>query len=143
MSDCGECFHGCTQIVSDQCVKYTGDDIASLDIATGDPLSTVEEKLVEYLLTVMDGTGIFPVITPAEVCALLDTYLDDDGAGADLPEILTAFAQAICDLQAQVTAVVADMTTLNGDYNVSTCLSGVVASSDTHAVTPERHVLTL
>ena len=31
---CTNCYNGCVEIVSDKCVRYTGDSIPSLEIAS-------------------------------------------------------------------------------------------------------------
>ena len=59
MSNCNNCFNGCTEIVSDRCVKYTGIAIPSLGIQTGDTLSFVEQALSTFLLSALNGTGIW------------------------------------------------------------------------------------
>ena len=46
MSNCTDCYNGCTEIVSDRCVKYTGIDVPVLGIQTGDTLSHVEESIM-------------------------------------------------------------------------------------------------
>ena len=46
---CSNCFNGCAEIVSDQCVKYTGVPVAVLGIQTGDSLSYVEQSLIGFL----------------------------------------------------------------------------------------------
>jgi len=130
-SGCNDCFNNCSDIVSDQCVKYTGDDISSLGISNGDNLSTVEEKIADYLLTVMDGAGIAPTIDPSYICTLVDGYLPEDPT---LDEIITALVRTACDLQDQITAVVADVATIEADYTIGDCLSGVTASSGTHDI---------
>ena len=35
---CSNCFNGCTEIISDQCVRYTGFNIPALGISNGDTL---------------------------------------------------------------------------------------------------------
>lgn len=125
---CTNCFNGCADITSDQCVKYTGVDITSLGISNGDPLTTVISQLSLYLIDAMDGSGITPDVD--DTCALIAGYL---GAGTTLNDFISALIQASCSLQTQVTAAVADITTLNADYDVD-CLSGVTDSSDTHDV---------
>ena len=134
MSDCTGCFNGCTQIVSDQCVKYTGDDIDLLGIETGDPLSEVIEKAAEYLLSVYTGAGIATGIDLSDLCTLISGKISGDIINLNV--ILLALIDSICDLQTQVTADVSNMTTLNADYNLSTCLSGpgITVSSDTHDI---------
>ena len=125
---CSNCFNGCTDIKSDQCVKYTGNDIVSLGISEGDPLSTVILQLSTYLVDAMDGSGITPDVD--DTCALIAGYL---GAGTSLNDFISALIQAACDLQTQIDAIDASLTTLNSDYDVD-CLDGVVDSDDTHDV---------
>lgn len=129
---CSNCYNGCPEIVSDQCVKYTGLDVPLLGIQNGDSLSYVEAALIEFLSSTINGTGIKPIIDPLIICNLVQQYLPDCGE-LTLNDVLKALIQAACDLQVQVDAIVADLATLNADYDVA-CLSGVVNSSDTHAV---------
>lgn len=132
MSNCAGCYNGCSDIVSDQCVKYTGSPIPSLEIETGDTLAMVEQKIVTYLLTVMDGTGIIPDL-PDTICTLVQTYLPGEG-DITLVDVIAALIQAACDLQTQVTALSASIDTIEADYTIGACLSGVTASSGTHAI---------
>ena len=62
MSNCSNCYNGCTEIVSDRCVKYTGIDVPVLGIQTGDSLSFVEQALITFLTSTLDGTGIYPIV---------------------------------------------------------------------------------
>ena len=128
---CQGCFGGCVETTSDKCVKYTGDTIESLEIENGDSLFAVENAITTYLLTVMNGTGIFPVIDSQLVCTLVSGYLPSQGT-ITLVDILIALVESACDLQTQVTAVANQLTTLEDDYTVS-CLS-VSASAGTHAI---------
>jgi microcystin-dependent protein len=134
-NNCSNCFNGCAEIVSDNCVKYTGENVPELDISTGDSLSSVTEAIFNFLVPALDGTGIKPIITPAYLCDLVKTYLPPctTCTGFTLNEILTAVVRAICDLQAQIDVIDATLTTLNADYDVD-CLDGVVNSDDTHDV---------
>lgn len=127
---CTNCYNNCSEITPDKCVRYTGADISALGIQNGDTLLSVEQKLITYLLSALDGSGIEPAIEPSDLCDLVTGYL---GAGTNLVDIVTALIKSICDLQTQVTDVTADMTTLNADYDVD-CLAGVSNSSDTHLV---------
>lgn len=129
---CSNCFNGCAEIVSDQCVKYTGIDVPVLGIQKGDSLSYVEQALIEFLTSTLDGTGIKIDIPSEIICELVQKYLPDCG-DITVVDLITALIKAACDLQEQVDAVVADIAELNADYNVS-CLSGVTNSSNTHAV---------
>ena len=128
---CESCYNGCVETVSDQCVRYTGIGSEALGITTGDSLLTVENILIDTVVSFLDGTGIDITINPAYYCELVDQYLPV--GTPNLVEVLSALVRAACDLQVQVDAVEAEIAILNADYDVD-CLSGVTDSSDTHAV---------
>lgn len=127
---CTNCDNGCVQIVSDKCVKYTGVDIPTLGISTGDSLCSVEQALADFLITALDGTGIKPTLDPAILCDMISYYLPADPSIVD---IVSALIKAACDLQDQVNAVVQDIATLNAAYTLD-CLPPETDAEDTHAV---------
>jgi len=129
---CSNCFNGCTEIISDQCVKYTGNDIPALGITTGETLASVESKIVTYITNLATGAGIIPVIDPGDLCALVSGFLPESG-DITLNDVISALIQSICSLKTSVDAINATLTTLNADYTIG-CLTGVTASSDTHDV---------
>ena len=135
MSNCTNCYNGCTEIVSDRCVKYTGIDVPALGIQTGDTLSHVESSIINFLVPVLNGTGVKPIIDDAIICTTVRQYLPicTTCTGFTLNEVLSAIIKAACDLQEQIDAIVAELAILNGDYTIG-CLTGVTASSDTHAI---------
>jgi len=134
MSNCSNCYNGCTEIVSDRCVKYTGIDVPVLGIQTGDSLSFVEQALITFLTSTLDGTGIIPIIDNTIICNVVKQYLPDCGA-LTLNNILSALTQAACTLQEQIDVVVAELAELNADYTLpEDCLADVTASSDTHDI---------
>ena len=47
---CSNCFNGCAETTSDQCVKYTGVDIPELGITKGDPLSLVLLQITNAII---------------------------------------------------------------------------------------------
>ena len=132
MSNCSNCYNGCTEIVSDRCVKYTGIDVPVLGIQTGDSLSYVEQALITFLTSTLDGTGVKIDLGDTVVCTLVNKYLPTC-KDLSIVDISKALIEAACDLQEQVDAVVADIAVLNADYTIG-CLTGVTASSDTHAI---------
>ena len=132
MSNCSNCYNGCTEIVSDRCVKYTGIDVPVLGIQTGDSLSYVEQALITFLTSTLDGTGVKIDLGTTVVCNLVQQYLPTC-KDLSIVDISKALIQAACDLQAQVDAIDADLAILNADYSIG-CLTGVTASSDTHAI---------
>ena len=134
MSNCSNCYNGCTEIVSDRCVKYTGIDVPVLGIQTGDSLSFVEQALITFLTSTLDGTGITIDLSNIDVCELVNKYLPTCG-NLSLVDVLKALVKAACDLQEQVDVLDAEIAALNADYTLPTdCLTGVTASSDTHAI---------
>jgi microcystin-dependent protein len=132
MSDCQNCYNGCTEIVSDRCVKYTGIAVPALGIQTGDTLSSIEQSLIAFLLSALDGTGIVIDLSEINICSIVQSYLPISG-DITIVDISKALIQASCDLQEQDDVIVAELAILNADYTIS-CLEGVTASSDTHSI---------
>lgn len=129
---CSNCYNGCTEIVSDKCVRYTGIDVPVLGIKTGDSLSYIEQALIEFLTASIDGTGILPIINPATLCDLVENNLPTCG-DISLNDVLDALIKSACSLQTQIAGINSTLDVLNGDYTIG-CLTGVTSSSDTHAV---------
>jgi microcystin-dependent protein len=133
---CNNCYNGCVETTSDKCVRYTGNNVEDLSIETGDSLYVVEQALIDAVVSFLDGTGIDITINPSAYCALVTSYLPECKPVCAPPtavELFEALVKAACDLQTQVTAVNATLATLNADYTID-CLTGVTASSDTHAI---------
>jgi microcystin-dependent protein len=129
---CSNCYNGCTEIVSDKCVRYTGIDVPILGIQTGDSLSYVEQALIEFLTSTLDGTGIKLTIYPEIICEVVTQYLPDC-EDLNALNLFKALIQAACDLQAQIDVIVAELAALEGNYDVE-CLTGVSATSGTHDI---------
>ena len=129
---CSNCYNGCTEIVSDKCVRYTGIDVPVLGIKTGDSLSYVEQALIEFLTSTLDGSGIIPIIDPDIICTVVKDYLPTCG-DISVNELFTALIKSACHLQEEIGAINSTLDVLNGDYTIG-CLTGVTSSSDTHAI---------
>lgn len=129
---CSNCYNGCTDIISDKCVKYTGIDVPVLGILNGDSLSYVEQAIIEFLTSTLDGTGIKLTIDSDDICELVSQYIPDceDLSALNLFKALIA---AACNLQEQIDAIDETLATLNADYDVD-CLEDITSSSDTHDV---------
>ena len=129
---CSNCYNGCTEVVSDKCVQYTGIAVPLLDIKKGDSLSWVEQALVTFLMSTLDGSGIKITLEEEDYCELVSQYLQtcQDVTALDL---FKALVKAACDLQEQVDSVVADIATIEANYTIS-CLTGVAAGDGTHAI---------
>jgi len=129
---CSNCFNGCTEITSDQCVKYTGNNIPALGITTGETLASVESKIVTYITNLATGEGIIPVINSEDLCELVSGFLPGSG-DINLNDVISALIQSVCSLKTSVDAINSTLDTLNADYTVD-CLDGVTSTSDTHDV---------
>lgn len=132
MSNCSNCYNGCTEIVSDKCIKYTGIDVPVLGIQTGDSLSFVEQSLITFLTSALDGTGIIIDLSTINVCEVVNKYLPTC-KDLSIADISKALIEASCDIQTQLNVVTAEIALLNADYIIG-CLSGVATTSDTHLV---------
>jgi hypothetical protein len=120
-------------------VKYTGVDIPALGIKSGDSLSYVEQTLIGFLVSTLDGSGIVINIPQSSYCGLVTKYLPTCG-DITASALFEALVKAACDLQLQVTANATAITTqtvridtIEADY-VTNCLTGVTPSSGTHNI---------
>jgi microcystin-dependent protein len=129
---CSNCFNGCTEIVSDQCVKYTGIDIPSLEISNGDTLSAVQSKITEFILSLSNGTGINPIIEQEDLCELISSFLPVCDT-INLNDVLSALFKSICFLNSGVESCQNDISTINASYSIG-CLEGVQSTSNTHDI---------
>ena len=136
---CSNCFNGC-DIVSDRCVKYTGIDIPELGIQTGDTLSHVEQSLITYLISALNGTGIKPVINNNIICNTVSKYLPTCG-DITIVDISVALIKATCDLKEEIDGVIidveeinAELAILNAQYTIPGCIEGTVDDESTHSV---------
>lgn len=132
MSNCSNCYNNCTEITSDKCVKYTGVDVPVLGISKGDSLSFVEQALITFLTSTLNGSGIKIEISEDDYCELVSQYLQECETVTAL-DLFTALVKAACSLQTQLTATNANVTALNPGYTIE-CLTGVNGSSTTPAI---------
>jgi microcystin-dependent protein len=137
---CSNCYNGCPQIISDQCVKYTGIDIPVLGIKNGDSLSYVEQAIITFLTSTLDGTGIKPNIEQSIICQIVSKNLPTCG-DLTVVDFIKALTQAVCELKTIVDGTIADIDDINdfiisleSAYDVSDCLTGVTSTSGTHDI---------
>jgi len=129
---CSNCFNGCPEITSDKCVKYTGVDVPLLGIKNGDSLSYIEQTLIGYLTTTLDGTGIIPYINPTIICDLVQANLPICNP-ITIVDLVETLIKCVCDLQEQITTIYTALNTLNAPYTIPSCLS-VSPTAGTHAI---------
>ena len=77
MSNCQNCYNGCVETTSDQCVKYTGVDIPELGIVKGDPLSLVLLQMNNAIIALETGIPTTTTTTTAS-CSIAPEYIGYD-----------------------------------------------------------------
>ena len=132
MGQCSNCYGGCIETVSDKCVKYTGLSVPAFDIQNGDSLSYVEQALITFLASTLNGSGITITIPEEDYCTLVSGYLQSCSTVTAL-DLFKALVKAACNLQEQIDTESARIDTIEAAYSVS-CLSGVTSGSGTHAI---------
>jgi len=132
LQNCSNCYNGCTEIVSDKCVRYTGIDVPVLGIQTGDSLSFVEQALITFLTSTLDGTGIKIDLNPDTLCAFVEDYLPTCG-DITLVDVLNALTEAVCFLKDEVLALEAKFAELEQGYAIE-CLEGSPDPTSTYEV---------
>lgn len=105
MAECKNCFNGCTISTYDKCIKYTGEDVDSLEICNNDGLDEVIEKIIENLEGYSTGEGITVTLSPTP-CTLISDKLS---ANYSLSSILNAYASAICEVKEELDDVITDI----------------------------------
>ena len=126
---CSNCFSGCVEITSDKCVRYTGEDISELGISNGDPLLSVEQKIIQYLVSVLDGTGIEPDVSPSVLCDIIQSNLPAVGPFT-LNDYLTGLIKGLCEVDEKITTL--ENENPNTEYTLG-CLT-VSDNTNTHDV---------
>jgi microcystin-dependent protein len=129
---CSNCFNGCSEITSDQCVRYTGIDVPMLGIKSGDSLSFVEQSLIQFLTSALDGTGIHMPINSTIICNIVKDFLPTCGE-LSLVDFTTALIKSVCSLKVQLDALAVDVAAIEAPYTTG-CLTVASGDSVTHQV---------
>lgn len=117
---CSNCYNGCSEITSDKCVKYTGTDVPLLGIKNGDSLSYIEQTLIGFLASTLDGSGIKPDMTKFDFCELVTAGLPTCG-DVTILDIEQALSTAICTVNDLIDQLTSTVDTINSGYSVG-CL---------------------
>lgn len=122
---CKDCFDNCAEIVSDNCVMYTGPEVPLLGICTGDTLSKFEASVVAQLLTLVDGTGI----KPKDITIGCSWLKDQLGIlPTNLNNVLQLLLNSSCTLKSLVEQIQAQLID-NAVFNTA-CLTGLPANAN-------------
>jgi len=120
---CKDCLLNCPDIVSDQCVQYTGPEIPLLGICPGDPLSNFEATIAAEVIGILDGTGIEPTSVTIS-CTFLQDIIGV--ASPTLSNILQMLVTASCTLKELIDVINAQISS-NPVFNTA-CLTGLPAN---------------
>ena len=134
--NCSNCYNGCTEITSDKCVKYTGVDVPLLGIQNGDSLSFIEQSIINFLSSTLDGTGILPIIPASSICPTVDSELPDCSP-LSLNNYLTAITQALCKIEESIVVIEEEIPSdpyILGCITVPGATDDPTESTDTQAV---------
>lgn len=117
---CKDCLINCPDIISDQCVQYTGPEIPLLGICPGDQLSKVEASIIAELVGILDGTGIEPANVTVS-CTFLQDIIGV--ASPTLSNILQMLVTASCTLKELIDEINAQIA--DGLVFDTSCLTGL------------------
>lgn len=133
---CSNCFNGCAEIISDKCVKYTGVDIELLGIKKGDSLSYVEQTLIGFLTSILNGEGVVPVLDPnVTICPEVTEALTNCG-DVTLNDWIEALVTVVCNIEAQLVDINAAIAVIEAPYTIGACLTSQ-PDAGTHVILQE------
>lgn len=128
---CTNCFNGCQEILSDQCVKYTGNDYPDLNIEKGSTLLALENALIAVIQTLITGEGILPTYIGSVSCDFITDLLPSEDV--TLNDVLQAYMAGLCTLNTEIEAIDVILEQLNETYTLG-CLPVDTDNSNTHSV---------
>jgi microcystin-dependent protein len=120
---CKDCLLNCDDIISDQCVQYTGPEVPLLGICPGDQLSKVEANIIAELLSLLDGSGIEPTSVTIS-CSFLQDIIGV--ASPTLSNILQMLITASCTLKDLIDTI--NQQVANNPVFNTACLTGLPSS---------------
>lgn len=130
---CSNCYNGCPEITSDQCIRYTGIDVPLLGIKNGDSLSYVEQALIEFLTSTLDGSGIIIDIPQASYCTIVTNNLPTCGE-ITATVLFEALIKSICQVNSLATSTSFTVSQLNSGYTGSTCMPSITLTTPVNQV---------
>lgn len=131
---CTDCLQNCREIVSDQCVEYTGPTLnAPFNVCQGNQLSIYEANVVSVIQSLLDGSSAIPANILITQCTFFQQQFGS--AAKTVSNLLQALINGECNLNAQIAAVVAQInSTQNGSVIDTACLTGLSAQPTTSQI---------
>lgn len=125
---CKDCLQNCPEIVSDQCVQYTGPALGDpFDVCTGDQLSVYEANIVAVIQSILDGTVPIPGSVNTAVCQWFQQQFGV--SSSTIANLLQALINGECNLNTQIAALAAQVSSYQSGAVLDTsCLTGLSAT---------------
>lgn len=121
---CKDCLLNCPEIISDQCVQYTGPEIPLLGICPGDSLSKFEAQIAAEVVGILDGTGIEPAGLTINCQFLKDIIGVSSPTLANVLNMLISASCSLRELIDEINEQIAD----NPVFNTA-CLTGLPSNA--------------
>jgi len=127
---CKDCLQNCPEIISDQCVQYTGPALAApFNVCTGDQLPVLEAALVSIIQSLLNGTGPTPQVTTTE-CTWFQQLFGI--LPINLNNVLQVLINGECSLYTMITDLTNEFnSSQNGAVIDTGCLTGLPATPTT------------
>ena len=135
-TDCNSSYTKCFQVVSDQCVKYTGPDIEALDICSGQTLSSLEVIILQKLIDYSTGEGIELEDVDLTSCTFINGFVGCCAEDKSLSGLFNLIIEAICSLDTKIVTLdtkVTDLLSLTLDLQCLT-VSSITLSNVFNAI---------
>jgi len=124
---CKDCLQNCPEIISDQCVQYTGPALAApFNVCTGDQLPVFEAAVVANITAATNGSGIMPTINITG-CTWLQQMFGI--LPLNLINVLQVLINGECSLYSMIQTINAQLTSnSNGAVLNTGCLTGLTST---------------
>lgn len=121
---CKDCLQNCPEIISDQCVQYTGPALpAPFNVCTGDQLPVLEAALVAAITGATTGVGIMPAVTVTG-CTWISQMFGI--LPLNLSNILQILINGECSLYSMIQVINTQISSnQNGAVLDTSCLTGL------------------
>ena len=125
------CLINCPEIISDQCIQYTGPDVPALGICQGDQLSSIEQIILNQLTSALEGTGITPDQVTLENCEWLQSMFT--GENQNLSTLLQLLIDSSCSLKDMIDTINSQLISQSANFNTM-CLQGLPSNPNVNDI---------
>lgn len=128
---CIDCLQNCPEIISDQCVQYTGPTIpAPINVCQGSQLPVFEANIVAALQSALNGSGIFPIPININTCTWIQQQFGI--LPLNLSNIVQVLINSDCGLDQRLTNLQTQFDNSQSGTVIDTaCLTGLSTTPTT------------